>query len=148
MYNIYKYLNRIRHAKLDIPHDFTVRSLYSVYPCLVYILLAGKLWLFISNSMAWGRLVIKWPRNPRQVCGIPEREARGDSANLPRVRSHLITNLPKSHAFENGHTCPTCKLKHLLLCLWDVKACCTCALFTLYRLRMRKLSFNAPQQKR
>jgi hypothetical protein len=23
------------------------------------------------------------------------------------------------------------KLKHLVLCLWDVKACCTCALFTL-----------------
>jgi hypothetical protein len=40
--------------------------------------------------------VTKWPRNPRQVCGIPEGEARGNSANLPRVRGHLITNLPQA----------------------------------------------------
>ena len=62
-------------------------------------LFTGTLFI-ISNSMAGGRLVIKWPRNPRQVCGIPEGEARGNSANLPRVRGHLITNLPKSHAIS------------------------------------------------
>ena len=60
--------------------------------------------LFISNSMAWGILVIKWPRNPRQVCRIPEGEAGGNPANLPRVKGHLITNFPKSHAITyNKH---------------------------------------------
>ena len=49
--------------------------------------------------------MVKWPRNPREVCGIPEGEARGNSTNLPRVRGPegkgpLITNLPKSHAIS------------------------------------------------
>ena len=33
---------------------------------------------------------------PRQVYGIPSGFALGDSANLPRVTGHLITNLPQA----------------------------------------------------
>jgi hypothetical protein len=42
--------------------------------------------IFISNTMIFWKLVIKCPRKPREVCGIPEGEARGNSTNLPRVR--------------------------------------------------------------
>jgi hypothetical protein len=48
--------------------------------------------------------VIKWPRNPRQVCGIPEGEARGNSANLPRVKAHTdqvrIGNATRIFSFQ------------------------------------------------
>jgi hypothetical protein len=40
------------------------------------------------------------------------------------------------------------KLKHLVLCLWDVKACAHAHFLRFNRLRMRNLSFNVPQQKR
>ena len=42
--------------------------------------------LIISNTMIFWKLVIKCPRKPREVCGIPEGAARGNSTNLPRVR--------------------------------------------------------------
>jgi hypothetical protein len=58
-----------------------------IRPCY----LSPIMWLFcnkfiISNTMIWGKLVIKCPRKPREVCGIPEGAARGNSTNLPRVR--------------------------------------------------------------
>ena len=48
--------------------------------------------IIISNTMIFWKLVIKCPRKPREVCGIPEGEARGNSTNLPEGEGHLITN--------------------------------------------------------
>jgi hypothetical protein len=45
--------------------------------------------VFISNTMIFWKLVIKCPRKPREVCGIPEGAARGNSTNLPRVQRDI-----------------------------------------------------------
>ena len=56
------------------------------YDCLIYYNLKSKIAIIKSNTMIFWKLVIKCPRKPREVCGIPEGEARGNSTNLPRVR--------------------------------------------------------------
>ena len=46
--------------------------------------------------------MIKCPRKPREVCGIPEGAARGNSTNLPRAQNKYNQ---KGHSFDVRRSC-------------------------------------------